>query len=259
MPNRQDLPTMSLASSQNRMANAAAALGAAATNRIIALALYLLGADLKRLSEFVDMRMDTVKALAKRTLRDGLPALEDRRCRKSTFLPREEAPRDVSCKLRFEDDAFIVEFEGVRRIRLLRRHRAHCRTVLLTLLDAGFLEIDDVAPALGLSRERTRKLRRQLEQEGVCAVLDKRRGQQQDYLFTPEVKSELVLQFTLNAVSGRRTSGRAIAEDLQQRCEIELSERSVRMHLDKLGLSRIADSLPELLEAEKKTSSTSSR
>ena len=86
-------------------------------------------------------------------------------------------------------------------------------------------------------------------------MLDKRRGQQKDYLFTPEVRSELVQQFALNALSGRPTSGRAIAEDLQQRCKMEVSERSVRLHLNKLGLSRIADSLPELLNTQKKTSS----
>ncbi len=258
MPNRQDLPPMSLASSQKRTAHAAATLGAAATTRIMALVLYLLGASLRRLAEFVDLPLDTVKALVKRTLRDGLPALEDRRSSKSAFLPIDETPRPLSCRLLFEDEAFIVELDGVRRIMLLRRHPAHCRTVLLTLLDANLLEIGDVARALGLSRERTRKLRKKLVEGGVNAVLDKRAGQQQDYLFTSEVKSELVQQFALNAVSGRLTSGRAIAEDLERRCEIELSERSVRLHLNKLGLARIADSLPELLKAQKKTSSTSS-
>ena len=252
MPNRQDLPSMSEVSSRSRMANAAASLGTAAMTRVVALALYLLGADLKQLAQFLDMRLDTVKALAKRAQRDGLPSLEDRRRGESSFLPRQRPPRPVSCSLLSNDDAFIVEFEGGRRIRLLRRHQAHCRVVLLTLLDAGLLDVGNVADTLGLSRERTRKLCAQLARSGVHAVLDKRKGQQQDYLFTPEVKSELVQQFALNAVSGRRTSGRAIAEDLQQRCEIEVSERTVRLHLDRLGLSRIANSLPELLEEQKK-------
>lgn len=258
MPNRQDLPPMSSASSQRRRVQAAATLGAAATTRIVALALYLLGANLERLADFVGMPLDTIKALVKRTLRDGLPALEDRRSSKSAFLPIDETARPLSCRLVFENDAFVVELDGVRRFMLLRRHPAHCRIVLLTLLDADLLEIGDVARALGLSRERTRKLRKKLVEGGVNAVLDKRAGQQQDYLFTPEVKSELVQQFALNAVSGRLTSGRAIAQDLDRRCEIELSERSVRLHLNKLGLARIADSLPELLKAEKKTSPTSS-
>ena len=103
-----------------------------------------------------------------------------------------------------------------------------------------------------------RELARKLASRDVDEVLvDKRQGLKQDYLFTPEVKSELIQQFALNAVSGRPTSSRAIAEDLEKRCSIELSPRSVRLHLGKLGLSRIADSLPELIALGKKTSSRS--
>lgn len=257
MSNRQNLPSMSVVASQKRTEHAKKVLGATATTRVIALALYFLGANLKELAKFVGFPLDTIKTLAKRTLRDGLPALEDRRCRTSAFLPKKETLRPLSCKLLFEVDAFVVEIEGVKRIALPRRNPAQCRTVLLTLLDAKLLNIEDVARALGLSRERTRKLRQELIVGGVDAVIDRRRGQQQDYLFTPEVKSELVQQFVINALSGWPTSGRAIAEDLQQRCEIEVSERSVRLHLDKLGLSKLKDSLPALLEDQKKLSSNS--
>lgn len=257
MPNRQDLPSMSTVSSQKRLATATSVLGTKVTGRIIALALYFLGANLKALAEFVGLPVDTIKSLARRTLSDGLPALEDRRHGTSAFLPKDETPRHLSCKLLFEEEVFVVEFDGVKRIELLRRNPVQCRTVLLTLLNADLLDIEDVSQALGLSRERTRRLCRELAEDGVSAVLDKRRGQQADYLFTSEVKSELVQQFMLNALSGRPTSGRAIAEDLQQRCEMELSERSVRLHLNKLGLPRIADSLPELLDTQKKTSSES--
>ncbi len=257
MTNRQDLPSLSLISSQKRMAQAMGILGATNAGRIIALALYFLGANLKGLAEFVGMPLDTIKALAKRTLRDGLPALEDRRHKASTFLPKDETPLPLSCELLFEEEAFVVELGGVKRIKLLRRNIDQCRIVLLTLLDAKLLDIGDVARALGLSRERTRKLRMEIGEGGVQTVLDKRRGQQQDYLFTPEVKSELVQQFVLNALNGWPTSGRAIAEDLQQRCEIEVSERSVRQYLNKLGLSEIKGSLLELLEVQKKRSSSS--
>ena len=257
MPNRQDLPSMSFVSSQKRMATATSVLGAKVTGRIIALALYFLGANLKALAEFVGLPLDTIKALVRRTLSDGLPALEDRRRRASAFLPKDEMPRPLSCKLLFEEEAFVVELDGEKRIELLRQNPTQCRTVLLTLLNAKLLDIGEVSRALGLSPERTRRLCKELIEGGVNAVLDKRRGQQNDYLFTSDVKSELVQQFTLNVLSGRPTSGRAIAKDLKQRCEMELSERSVRLHLNKLGLSRIADSLPELLKAQKKTSSSS--
>ena len=74
---------------------------------------------------------------------------------------------------------------------------------------------------------------------------------------TPEVKSELIQQFVVNALSGWSTSGRAIAEELQQRCEIEVSERSVRLYLNKLGLPKLKESLPALLADQKKRSSNS--
>ncbi len=257
MPNRQDLPTTSLVSSQKRTEQMNTVLGAAVTTRIITLALYVFGASIKELALFVSSPLDTVKTLIKRTLRDGLPALEDRRRKTSTFLPKSDIKRDWSYELLTEDDAFWVAIDDEPKIRLQRSNAAQCKIVLLTLVDAKLLSTAQVSSALGLSQERIRKLRKALLEQDVKAVLDQRQGQKQEYLFTPEVKSELIQQFALNALSGWPTSGRAISEDLQQRCGIEVSERSVRMYLNKLGLSKIADSLPELLEAQKKTSSNS--
>ncbi len=131
-------------------------------------------------------------------------------------------------------------------------NRLQCKAVLFTLLDNGLVAASEVAKAVGLSRRRVRDLTAAMREKDLPALLDRRKGQEKDYRFTPEIKSELVQQFALNALSGQPTSGRAIAEDLQRRCEMELSERSVRLHLNKLGLVRIADSLPELLEAQKK-------
>lgn len=256
MSNRRDLPSMSFVSSQKRLEQAKLAFGATAVSRIISLALYLLGANLRELAAFVGTPLDTIKTLAQRTLRDGLPALEDRRRKRSDFLPINET-RPLSCQLLFEKEAFVVVLNGEKRIALSRRNQTQCRTVLLTLLEANLLDIEEVSRAIGLSPERTRKLRAALVREDVEALLDKRRGQQRDYLFTSEVKSELVQQFVVNALSGWPTSGQAIAEELQQRCEIEVSERSVRLYLNKLGLPKLKESLPALLADQKKRSSNS--
>jgi len=256
MSNRRDIPSMTIVSSQKRLEQAKMAFGATAVTRIISLALYLLGANLRELSAFVGTPLDTIKTLAQRTLRDGLPALEDRRRKRSDFLPINET-RPLSCQLLFEEDAFVVVLNGEKRIALSRRNPTQCRTVLLTLLEANLLDIEEVSRAIGLSPERTRKLRAALVREDVEALLDKRRGQQRDYLFTSEVKSELVQQFVVNALSGWPTSGQAIAEELQQRCEIEVSERSVRLYLNKLGLPKLKESLPTLLADQKKRSSNS--
>lgn len=254
MSNRQDLPPMSLFSSKARTSQMDKVLGKHVTRRLICLALYLLGAGLKELAAFVDSPIDTVKALVKRTLLDGLPALEDRRRSTSAFLPPAPARTSFDCELRTGDDTIWIAIDGVERIELQRSNTLQCKTVLLTLLNAKMLGIKTVAQALGLSTERVRKLAKALLDKDVDAVTDKRSGQQKQYRFTPEVKSELILQFTLNAISGWSTSGQAISKDLQERCEIVVSPRSVRQQLCELGLSHIADTLPQLLEEQKKTS-----
>jgi hypothetical protein len=91
-----------------------------------------------------------------------------------------------------------------------------------------------------------------LSADDITALIDKRKGQQQEYRFSPEVKAELIQQFVLDIVSSGKSSGKLLADHLQKRCELILSERSIRDHISKLGLSRIKKSLPDLLSALKK-------
>lgn len=252
MTNSQELPPLSSRSSAQRMERANRVLGAQVVARILAVALYLLGANRKVLAERLDMPVDTVKSLIQRAFRDGLPALEDRRRRRSTFKPHGMAS-PPSVHLWFEETHVVVEFDEARQIRLPRDHAAQCRTVLLTLLDAKLLGLDEVARALGLSTERTRKLRRKLVDSDVHGILDQRRGQQQDYRMTPEVKAELIQQFVLNLSTHAGTSSKQLSEDLRKRCEIAVAERTIRQHVATLGLGDLRKSLPALLDAVKKT------
>ena len=80
----------------------------------------------------------------------------------------------------------------------------------------------------------------------------------QDYLVTPVVKAELVQQFTVDVIARGKTSGEAISAELQDRCDITIPPRTVRHHLARMGLSAIRHSLPQLLDAVKKTSKGSS-
>ena len=68
------------------------------------------------------------------------------------------------------------------------------------------------------------------------------------------MKAQLIEQFVVDLVTDGRVSGRQLADHLQQRCDVVLSERSIRDHLGKLGLSRIKRSLPGLLKEAKKNS-----
>jgi hypothetical protein len=169
------------------------------------------------------------------------------------------APVAPSVSTRREGDDYVVELGSPETaLRIPVAFRIQARTILLSLINAGLLSTREVAEVLDIHVTHCRELARKLASSDVDeALFDKRQGLKRDYLFTPDIKSELIQQFALNAVSGRPTSGRAISEDLQKRCEIVLSQRSVRLHLGKLGLSRIADSLPALIERGKKTSSSS--
>ena len=119
---------------------------------------------------------------------------------------------------------------------------------LLTFLDNGLITRKEVAQALGFSCGNTDKLLRKIRTEDVSGLLDKRRGQQKDHVFTPEIKSELILQFTSNAVSGKSTSGSALAHDLKERTQLDLSDRSIRMYISKLGLKDMDKKLRSMIE-----------
>ena len=87
-----------------------------------------------------------------------------------------------------------------------------------------------------------------------AVLLDDRQGQIQDYVFTPETKAEVIQQFSVNAAVKTKTSSKALAEDIKARCDLDLSPRTIRLHIEKLGLSKIRQTLPKLIETFKKNS-----
>jgi hypothetical protein len=90
-------------------------------------------------------------------------------------------------------------------------------------------------------------------------VLDRRQGQQQDFVVTPSVKAELIQQFAVDILTSGRSSSTAISEQLKARCNIAIPDRTVRHHLARMGLGRIKRSLPQLVAAVKKTSESCSK
>jgi hypothetical protein len=249
----RNMPELSRERSRQRLDRASRVLGEKVVSKLVALALYLLGAKLERLGEFSGIRVETLKALFKRSLVDGLPALEDRRRRSSTFLPQVSPAGTVKAKLVVKQETLVVQLDDEVQIETRHQNPIQCRAVLLTMLDSGLLTLDEVATGLGLSTERVRKLRTKLLEGDVEALIDQRRGRQRDLLMTPEVKGEVIQQYVLNLHTGTSTSSRQLTEDLADRCHIDLAERTIRLHVGKLGLRQIRSSLPALLEAVKKT------
>lgn len=249
--NYQGIPDLSVQRSKSRIEKANHILGPGVVLRILGFALYLLGANRTELARFLDMPLDTLKSLLQRSFSDGLPALEDRRHKSSTFLP--PAPAEFKPRLLVEEDSLVIHFDERSRIKIPRQNPIQCRTVLLTMMRDNLLSLDEVAQGLGLSSDRLRKLNRELLRHDVQALLDQRKGQRQNYRVSPEVKAELIQQYVLNLQAHTATSSEQLSKDLAQRCQIRLAARTIRLHVAKLGLGQIRNSLPQLLATVKKT------
>jgi hypothetical protein len=247
--------TFSSAHSKKRRAAAAGVMGLDVVDRLIAFALFLLGARREEVSAYVGIPLGTLFSFLTRMSDLGLAALQDRRTTESSphaaHVDVQGSPR---CSVRSDDQwthVSVGPWDSLLKVpleNLLQR-----KTVLVTFLENGLLTTTEVAGAVGLSARRVRDLQAGLREQDVAALMDKRVGQQTDYRFSPAAKAELVQQFAVNAISGQPTSSRALEKGIEDRCGLRLPDRSIRVHVRKLGLNRIADTLPSLIAALKKT------
>ena len=223
--------------------------------RMLAFTLHLLGAKRKDVATLVDMPEESVKTVVRLVSRDGFYALRDRR--------RSEVPQVVTessmqphISARREDESYVVEFGpswGALRIPVIFRVQA--RTVLLSLVNADLLSAQESATVLGIHASHCRELARKLASHDVVeSLVDKRRGQKQDYLVGPEQKAEIIQQLAARAITGKSTSSNVLAEAINDQTDARLSARTVRWHIRKLGLANIKETLPNLVETLKKTS-----
>ncbi len=222
--------------------------------RILAFALHLLGARRKEVAALVDLPPESVKTLLRVMLRDGFPALRDRRW--SAPPPVGVAPPSPpQISARRDHEGWIVEFPTPgETLSIPATHPVQARTVVLSLLNAGALSAQQCASALGISAAHCRELAGKLASHDVAqSLLDKREGQRRDYRVGPQQKAEIIQQLTARAVTGHSTSSDVLAEHVNERTQAGLSARTIRWHIRNLGLSNIRNTLPELVEALKKT------
>ena len=240
------------------MRRAQQAWGQNVVERMLCFSLFLLGLNRAAIAQVLRIPAETAKSIIKAVNRDGICAFEDRRHRVSSFLPP-SPPEAEPITLETLDEHLVVDF-GVeqRRLQLPRHNQLQLRTVLLSMLNSGLLSKEQVADVIGLTPTHTLTLAKRLEQQDISALIDKREGQKTEYRITADVKAELIQQFTLDVIARGNTSGQAISEELQERCQITIPARTVRHHLARMGLPSIRHSLPELFAAVKKTSRKSS-
>lgn len=231
---------------QDRMQRAQQSLGKNIVQRLLCFALYLLGVNRRAVGQALGLPADTAKSIIKAVNKYGLPALEDRRCRGVAFQEPSPLPRIEPISVHTSQELVIVEF-GIedRRLEIPRQNSLQVKTILLSMLNSGLISQRQVADVIGLTPAYTAILARQLENEGLSALIDKRQGQKSDYRITPEVKAELVQQFTIDIISRGKTSGEAISRELRERCHITIPARTVRYHLGRMGLPKLKSLLPQ--------------
>ena len=230
-------------------------LGEPTVKRLLAFALFLMGGKRTQIAELLEMPAGTLFRLLTRIDDDGLAALEDRRRSTSQSL-HTDVPEIREPVVRVEQGQLVIDFGIDERIVTLPvENHLQAKTVLLTLVQNNIVDKTQVAEILGYTPEHTAKLARNLTDGDMHELMDKRQGQKKDYRFTPDVKAELIQQYTVDVLVGGTTSGRLLAQELQDRCHLKLSERAICYHLIELGLREIEKSLPELLAKVKKKSS----
>ena len=239
--------------SRKRMQRADAFLGTRILQKLLAFALYLLGAKVNAICSLLEMPEGTFHSLTRALRLRGLAGLEDRRSAFSALKPA--APQQLALSAEQREGWLVVGLgDGQGAIRIPAGNRLQARALVLTLLRSRLLSRAQAAQALGLSEDRAEKLALQLERQGAESLLDRRRGQPQEYRFGPQAKGELIQQLVLELAQGASASAKRLAEGLKERCGLELSPRGIDGQLRRLGLDRIKDSLAEQLAEAKKNS-----
>lgn len=243
--------------SHNRISSANKIFGEKVIKRILAFSLFLLGINRKDISEILNISLNTIKSNIKALHSDGITALEDRRQKKSTFLPVKKD--DTSISIVTNNENFIIKFGPNIKIQIPLKNILQLKTFIVTMLNNSLIKTKDAAEILNLSTVHTNNLAKKIESSDIDCLIDKRKGQTQEYLFKPEIKAELIQQYTLACICNQKTSGKSISHQLKERCELDLSERTIRYHIAKLGLSNIKKTLPQLIEDLKKNSKNAAK
>lgn len=224
---------------QKRIERACETLGEEALKKLFLFTNHLRGAQSADIAKILQMPLDTVNGLIKRVYRNGLPAFEDRRSKTSSFLPpREPIPEPDFLELKIDLEDLVISFNQ-RQLRIPRHDNLLCRSMLLMFVNNGLLSEDDVSRALGLSKERVRKLKVQLKQQGVDSLINRHKGQQKDYKTPPEVKTELLHQYILNLREGKSVSPSVLKRDMESRDIKCPGVRTIASHLRKSGLEKL--------------------
>ncbi len=235
--------------SSKRLSKAQLIFGEKVLNRIICFCLYILGVRRIDISKAVKIPENTVRTMLKSILKDGFSAFFDRRRKEENRFGNlsDKTVKRTGIQIAELQDSYQITTNELN-ISISKKNKDQLKAMLLTFTENGLISKTHTGKLLNISSSHVGYLIKSLSERDLSCLIDKRRGQQKDHVFTPEIKSELILQFTSNAVSGKSTSGATLANDLKERTQHDLSERSIRMYISKLGLKDMDKKLMSMIE-----------
>jgi transposase len=241
--------TFSAKTSSNRINKATALFGETMIKRIIVIALFLLGANRQQISEAVGMPIGTLFTFLTRFNKRGIVSL-------STGNQTEKVEPSVHPTEVIYENAGIKSNLDFSRIMSTISPPAgndlQHKVLVLSFFKWGAISCAEAAEQLGFSERHIRDLSLKLEVGDVYDLIDKRQGQQQDYNVTTDVKAELIQQFAFNVVTGKPTSSHQLCQQVNGACGTSITDRSIRIHISKLGLKAIKKSLFSMVDDFKK-------
>jgi len=231
-----------------RQAAAIELLGRTLVAKIIAFALFLLGANREQIGELVEMPHGTLLSLLTRMSKFGMSGLEDRR-------RAEPKPEPLEIKIEQQEDVKVIQFpQNLGNLIIKDNNQIQAKVVILTMANNGVLTWQQATDLLKFSSlAYTKELGDKLSNGDVNALLDRRIGQTCDYRVGEEKKGKLIVLWAANVVTGVKSSSRSLATDLLKQ-GINLPDRTIRHHMKKLGLVGMKDSLLGLITELKKNS-----
>jgi hypothetical protein len=238
--------------SEQRIMSANKILGSKIVKWILAFALYLFGATRKIAAESQGLSYDTFKSFTQRIEKEGFTAFLDKRYKKLN-IQKPQLTNNIQAY--YQDNFLIIHLGSENKyLEIPKNNMIQIKTILLSLYKSKLLNKQTVSKLLGYKPSYVQRVVNKLYEDDVMVLHDHRQGQKKDYVVTPETKAEIIQQFSANLVAGKKTSSSTLSQNLKDRCNIILPERTIRFHINKLGLAKIKHTLVEVIETIKKNS-----
>jgi transposase/competence protein ComGC len=242
---------------QSRLAAAEAALGKRTIERLLAFSSYLLGGSRQDIAQTFHYSIPGLTSMVQRVYQQGPEA-----------FTQVQGPRQKSLKKLITPEAIIstkpkdaIETEIIDNMLKIKVNIPTTLEIpfdpeqpidqlfILKCQNAGLFSIQQAADLLKNTPNQIQHKKRKLEKMGgVEAVLDLRQGQQNAYKFSDEAQSALIYHLVEDLIEHRSISSIRIHDKLSKALKLEVSDRTVRNHLENLGLSRIKANLIEFIK-----------